>query len=189
MNEYPYFNPYAPYMPMQNSAYPPSNQIQGVRFVSNRQEAESCAVPRGTKALLMDSNKDIFYLKETDVNGISTISEYSFKKVEPQTADNYITKDEFNKWKEQYESIISNIAANTNAATEAGPIETQMYRNGNALPAAHAIDTGAAASNLVSQAFSALVTVPCNAPQATINVKALSATSVRIANIIVVKIA
>lgn len=105
MNEYPYFNPYAPYMPIQNSAYPPSNQIQGVRFVSNRQEAESCAVPRGTKALLMDSNKDIFYLKETDMNGISTISEYSFKKVEPQTADNYITKDEFNKWKEQYESI------------------------------------------------------------------------------------
>ena len=146
---------------MQNSAYPPANQIQGVRFVSNRQEAESCAVPRGTKALLMDSNKDIFYLKETDMNGISTISEYSFKKVEPQTADNYITKDEFNKWKEQYESIISNIAANTNAA----------------------------ASNLVSQAFSALVTVPCNAPQATINVMALSATSVRIANIIVVKIA
>lgn len=55
--------------------------------------------------------------------------------------------------------------------------------------AGHAIDTGAAASNLVSQAFSVLVTVPCNAPQATINVKALSATSVRIANIIVVKIA
>lgn len=59
----------------------------------------------------------------------------------------------------------------------------------NKMSAAHAIDTGAAASNLVSQAFSALVTVPCNAPQATINVKALSATSVRIANIIVVKIA
>lgn len=128
MNEYPYFNPYAPYMPMQNGAYTSANQIQGVRFVSNRQEAESCAVPRGTKALLMDSNKDIFYLKETDINGISTISEYSFQKVEPQTADK-------------------------------------------------------------SQAFSALVTVPCNAPQATINVKALSATSVRIANIIVVKIA
>lgn len=66
----------------------------------------------------MDSNKDIFYLKETDINGISTISEYSFQKVEPQTADNYITKDEFNKWKEQYESIISNIAANTNAAKQ-----------------------------------------------------------------------
>lgn len=61
------------------------------------------------------------------------------------------------------------IVANfTFAATAEGPIETQMYRNGNALPAAHAIDTGAAA---------------------TINVKALSATSVRIANIIVVKIA
>jgi hypothetical protein len=97
MNEYPYFNPYAPYMPMQNSAYPPANQIQGVRFVSNRQEAESCAVPRGTKALLMDSNKDIFYLKETDMNGISTISEYSFKKVEPQLSNMYndLSKQEY----------------------------------------------------------------------------------------------
>lgn len=97
MNEYPYFNPYAPYMPVQNSAYPPANQIQGVRFVSNRQEAESCAVPRGTKALLMDSNKDIFYLKETDMNGISTISEYSFKKVEPQLSSMYndLSKQEY----------------------------------------------------------------------------------------------
>jgi hypothetical protein len=30
MNEYPYFNPYAPYMPMQNSAYTPANQIARV---------------------------------------------------------------------------------------------------------------------------------------------------------------
>lgn len=50
-------------------------------------------------------------------------------------------------------------------------------------------EAGAAVGNFASQAFSALVTVPCNAPQATINVKALNATSVRIANIIVVKIA
>ena len=54
---------------------------------------------------------------------------------------------------------------------------------------ANVANTAAASGNLVSQAFSALVTVPCNAPQATINVNALSATSVRIANIIVVKIA
>jgi hypothetical protein len=46
MNEYPYFNPYAPYMPMQNGAYTSANQIQGVRFVSNRQEAENCGIPR-----------------------------------------------------------------------------------------------------------------------------------------------
>ena len=60
MNEYPYFNPYAPYMPMQNNAYTPANQIQDIRLVSSRQEAKNCAVPCGTKALLMDSNKDIF---------------------------------------------------------------------------------------------------------------------------------
>lgn len=118
MNEYPYFNPYAPYMPMQNSAYPPANQIQGVRFVSNRQEAESCAVPRGTKALLMDSNKDIFYLKETDMNGISTISEYSFKKVEPQTADNYKNKQATADLKYSAAMNTASINENTTAQTQ-----------------------------------------------------------------------
>lgn len=73
MNEYPYFNPYAPYMPMQNGAYTSANQIEGVRFVANHQEAKNCAAPRGTKALLMDSNKDIFYLKETDINGAAHV--------------------------------------------------------------------------------------------------------------------
>lgn len=77
----------------------------------------------------------------------------------------------------------------TFAASAAGPIETQMYRNENAVAGAHAISTAAAANDLASQAVSTVITVPCNAPTATINFKAIDATSVRVANVIVIKVA
>lgn len=73
-------------------------------------------------------------------------------------------------------------------ATATGTIETQMFRNGNAVPGAHAVDTATTIGNYYSQAFNALVTVNRNA-QTTINFKALSATSVRVAEVIVVKVA
>lgn len=65
--------------------------------------------------------------------------------------------------------------------------ETQMLRNGNAVPGAHALDTVATVGDDVSQAFHAIVTVPKNAPTATLNFKSANATSVRVANVIVVK--
>ena len=40
---------------------------------------ESCAIPCGTKALLMDSNKDIFYFKETDM--VQNIFDWQNKKI------------------------------------------------------------------------------------------------------------
>lgn len=94
MMNYPYYNPYGN---IQNyPVYPPS-QIQSVKFVNGRQEAEGCSLPLNSKAILIDYNRDIFYLKETDINGISSITEYSFQKVEDvtpnTTSDNYITKN------------------------------------------------------------------------------------------------
>lgn len=77
----------------------------------------------------------------------------------------------------------------TYTATVAGVQETQMFRNGNAVPGAHALDTVATVGDDVSQAFHAIVTVPKNAPTATLNFKSANATSVRVANVIVVKVA
>lgn len=54
--------------------------IQGVRFVSGIEEAKNCTIPLGSKALLMDKEKDRFYLKETDVTGVSTVSELNSKR-------------------------------------------------------------------------------------------------------------
>jgi hypothetical protein len=77
----------------------------------------------------------------------------------------------------------------TYTATVASVQETQMFRNGNAVPGAHALDTVATVGDNVSQAFHAIVTVPKNAPTATLNFKSANATSVRVANVIVVKVA
>lgn len=77
----------------------------------------------------------------------------------------------------------------TYVATVAGTQETQMYRNGNAVPGAHAIDTTAAVGDDTSQSMSAVLTVPRNAPMTTLNFKSVNATSVRIANAIVIKAA
>lgn len=76
----------------------------------------------------------------------------------------------------------------TFSATAAGTIETQLYRNGNAIPGAHAYATAAAEGDLVPQSFTALITVP-KCGQTTVNVKAIDATSVAVANLIIVKVA
>lgn len=154
--QYPWqgMTPMPNWQPQTPQAAQGQQGIQGVRFVSGIEEAKNCTIPLGSKALLMDKEKDRFYLKETDMAGV-------------------------------YE-ILANF---TYTATVAGVQETQMFRNGNAVPGAHALDTVATVGDDVSQAFHAIVTVPKNAPTATLNFKSANATSVRVANVIVVKVA
>ena len=80
------------------------------------------------------------------------------------------------------------IEANFTFVATADAIETQAYRNGNALPGAHSIDTATSVGNSTSQSINAVITVPCGTPT-TVNFKAANATSVRIANVIVTKVA
>lgn len=104
-NPYDGFSAYGanPYQPAYRAQSP---QWQGVRFVSGLAEAQSCYVPLGFKTILMDSNEDKFYLKENDFNGVSTVSQYSFSKIEKPAADGFVTHEEFDRWKESYESAI-----------------------------------------------------------------------------------
>lgn len=75
----------------------------------------------------------------------------------------------------------------THVATDVGSLETQLYRNGMAIPGAHAVDTAGAIGNDVSQGFNALITVP-KCGNTVINVRALTATSIRIANMLIIRI-
>lgn len=97
-----YSNPYQPVYRNQSPVW------QGTRFVSGLSEAQSYPAPPGTKVLLMDSQEDKFYIKENDFNGISTVSQYRFSKIEEprEKSENYITREEFDRWKENYESAI-----------------------------------------------------------------------------------
>lgn len=115
------YNPYENFM-YQNMYRP---QIQGTRFVDGLAGAQACVTPLGSKTLLMDNNEDKFYIKETDLNGVSTVSQYAFTKIEdrPQTAD-YITREEFEKWKEHYESAIKQQPADSALQPVAGNART-----------------------------------------------------------------
>ncbi len=105
------YNPYSsltygnPYQPVYRNQSP---VWQGTRFVSGLSEAQSYPATPGTKVLLMDSQEDKFYIKENDFNGVSTVSQYRFSKIEEprEKSENYITREEFDRWKENYESAI-----------------------------------------------------------------------------------
>lgn len=77
----------------------------------------------------------------------------------------------------------------TFAVTAAGNVETKLYRNGNIIPGAHAINTVETAGNGASQSINAIITVPKNSPYVTLNFEAVNATSVVVANCIITKVA
>lgn len=85
----------------------PPQQIQTIKFVNGRQGAEQCMLPWNSKAILMDMNDDIFYLKETDMNGISSMTAFGFQRLDQPPQNNYITRAEFEEWRKKYESTFS----------------------------------------------------------------------------------
>lgn len=122
---------YNPYFYGQNPYGDQSSVIQGVPFVNGLEEAKNYFSPRGTKIMLMDKLEDKFYIKETTLNGISNINTYSFEKVEVQPQEqstDYITRAEFDKWKEQYESTIQSKAS---AVTTSNDSIATVSKNNN----------------------------------------------------------
>ena len=77
----------------------------------------------------------------------------------------------------------------TFVATAAGAIESQMFRNGNAVLGMHAISTAAAAGDNVSQAYAQPITVGQNTGEVSINFKPVQDTSVRVASVTIIKVA
>lgn len=72
----------------------------------------------------------------------------------------------------------------TTVATAAGAEEIQLLRNGTAVPGAHAVETAAAVGNFTSMSFATLISVP-RCGTASLAVRSIPATSVRVANIVI----
>lgn len=142
-NNLAYNNPY-------QSAYRNQTPIwQGTKFVSGLAEAQSYPTAPGTKTLLMDSQNDKFYIKENDFNGISRVSQYRFSKIEEpkQAPDDFITREEFNKWRENYESAIKQQCSASSAVQSTGPQSSASISEDNSTDAA----TSASPSSGLSQ--------------------------------------
>lgn len=90
--------PYGGYQPQwvpQQPAQSQDGEIVGVRRVSGPAEAQSVIVPPGRRALLMDADASTFYVKSTDMAGISTVDTYDFAPHKAgETDDQYVTRSE-----------------------------------------------------------------------------------------------
>ena len=85
--------------PFQTTPYIPQAQPQTIQYVNGKQSAESYQMPANSSVILMDSNLARFYMKQTDASGISTIKSYDFKESEEEKPTEYVTKQEFEKFK------------------------------------------------------------------------------------------
>lgn len=77
--------------------HPPhcNSDIQGVYFVDGIEEAKSYSIPFGSRTFFMDKNDDRFYIRDVGFDGIESLSEYEFKRVEPAKPPEYVTKEDF----------------------------------------------------------------------------------------------
>lgn len=77
----------------------PQLQQQTIQYVNGKQSAESYQMPANSSVILMDSNTNKFYLKQTDASGIATIRTYDFRESKDDKPAEYVTKSEFEQFK------------------------------------------------------------------------------------------
>ena len=91
-------------MNMQNNI-PINNSLMLTR-VTGLEGAKAYQMPPNSTVALFDNNDDLMYIKTTDGAGFPTIRTFTFNEVVannntvPENAD-YVTRDEFNKLKEE----------------------------------------------------------------------------------------
>ena len=92
-----YYNPYqTQFMPQIQMPQQPQN----IQYVKDKQSAEAFQMPPSSSVILMDSNQARFYMKQTDASGVATIKSYDFKETEAEKPVEYVTKSEFEKFKQ-----------------------------------------------------------------------------------------
>lgn len=71
--------------------------------VNGLEGAKAYPMLPNSKAVLFDANEDVFYLRETDSGNFPSIRIFSFTEIKstPLTEMQYVTLEEFNKFKEE----------------------------------------------------------------------------------------
>lgn len=115
-----YYYP-ATYQPAVMPSTMPVNSVPssntGILWVQGEASAKSYPVGNGQSVLLMDSEDSVFYIKSTDQSGMPMplrVFDYSERKTEKkegsvvaQPTTDYVSRDEFEKFKEDISKIIT----------------------------------------------------------------------------------
>ena len=113
---YPQYYPQIPYYNAQQTAMPdqPSQpSSNGLIWVQGEAGAKSYLVANGSSVLLMDSEKQTFYIKSADAAGMPSMRTFDYTErnasVKPsssaQDAPEYVTRDELNTLTKRLEAL------------------------------------------------------------------------------------
>ena len=126
----------------------PQPQVnQGLLWVSGEVGAKSYLVAPNSTVLLMDSDSSRFYLKSADNAGMPSLRIFEYKEVTNATTtsvnapnldenilnDKFVTREEYECLKRQYESIMERLDSlnSVNAEVEPIPKPNKSRRGGN----------------------------------------------------------
>lgn len=85
--------------------------------VNSFEEAKAYPVMFNNTELLMDNNKDVFYIKSVDGMGKYTISTYRFEQIEnekPLTSENFVTREQFADLSSKLDYLIKELGVRNN---------------------------------------------------------------------------
>ena len=101
-----YYSPMqAPFMAQPQFVTPAPQETEDIKYVNGKQGAEAYQMFANRKAILMDANLPRFYMKQTDANGQATIKSFDFKETETEKPVEYVTKEEFESFKEKMKGV------------------------------------------------------------------------------------
>lgn len=123
----------------------PAQQVnQGLLWVSGEVGAKSYLVAPNSTVLLMDSDSSRFYLKSADNAGMPNLRIFEYTEVTnaPKTAltapnldenvlnDKFVTREEYEGLKRQYESIMERLDSISSGSAEVEPTTKPKSRRG-----------------------------------------------------------
>lgn len=85
--------------------------------VGSFEEAKNYPVMFNSSELLMDNTRDVFYVKSVDGMGKYVINTYSFKQIEnekPLTAENFVTREQFDSLNGKIDMLIKELGVAKN---------------------------------------------------------------------------
>ena len=91
--------------------------------VNSFEEAKSYPVLFNTSEILLDNNRDVFYVKSVDGMGKYTINTYRFEQIEnerPLSAENFVTKQQFDDLNAKLDQMMTLMAMGQQSANVQG---------------------------------------------------------------------
>ena len=99
-----------PQMPQYQPQAQPQQDTAKMIWVQGEAGAKAFMVKPGASVVLMDSEKDFFYIKTVDQSGMPNLRVFEYKEVgiAPQpVAGNFVARDEFDALKARIDELLS----------------------------------------------------------------------------------